>query len=81
MQLPVMYSAPYSYSTAPVESAFAALKLGELNPEHMPTGKKSISNVAQLVEKRLAAIPRTVAVKYWHHAVLGHYSYLCYERL
>lgn len=81
MELPVMYSAPYSYTTAPVESAFAALKLGELNPERLPTGKKSLSHVAEMVEQRLAAIPRSTAIRYWHHSVLGHYSYLCYERL
>ena len=40
MELPIIYSAPYSYSTAPVERAFAALKLGDLNPDRLPTGKK-----------------------------------------
>ena len=40
MQLPIMYSGPYSYSTAPIELLFSALKLGELNPERLPTGKK-----------------------------------------
>ena len=36
----ILYSGPYSYSAAPVELAFAALKLGELNPDRLPTGKK-----------------------------------------
>ena len=40
MGLPIMFSAPYCYSTAPIELVFAALKLGELNPERLPTGKK-----------------------------------------
>ena len=40
MKLPIIYSAPYSYTTAPVEKAFAALKFGDLNPERLPTGKK-----------------------------------------
>ena len=40
MQLPVIYSGPYSYSGAPIELVFAALKLGDLNPERLPTGKK-----------------------------------------
>ena len=31
MQLPVMYTAPYSYSSSPIETLFAHLKLGELN--------------------------------------------------
>ena len=40
MELPICYSAPYCYSTAPIELLFAALKFGELNPERLPTGKK-----------------------------------------
>ena len=36
----IMYSGPYCYSTAPVELVFAALKLGDLNPDRLPTGKK-----------------------------------------
>ena len=54
MQLPVIYSAPYCYSTAPVELAFSALKLGDLNPERLPTGKKSLSHVTDLVGRRLS---------------------------
>ena len=61
--------------------AFAALKLGELNPDKLPTGKKSLSYVAQMVVKRLVAIPRPVACRYWHHAILGHFGYLSYEQL
>ena len=38
--LNIMYSGPYSYSAAPVELAFAALKFGDLNPDRLPTGKK-----------------------------------------
>ena len=40
MQLQVIWSAPYSYSTAPIELLFGGLKLGELNPDKLPTGKK-----------------------------------------
>ena len=40
LELKVMWSAPYSYSTAPIEMVFSVLKLGELNPEGIPTGKK-----------------------------------------
>ena len=40
MELPISYSGPYCYSTAPIERLFAALKLGDLNPERLPTGKK-----------------------------------------
>ena len=81
MGLPIIYSGPYCYASAPIELMFAALKLGELNPERQPTGKKSLSNIAEMVEKRLSEVPRSVAIRYWHHAVLGLYGYLYYERL
>ena len=31
MQIPIMYTAPYSYSASPIETLFSMLKLGELN--------------------------------------------------
>ena len=40
MNMPIMYTGPYSYSSAPAELVFAALKLGDLNPDRQPTGKK-----------------------------------------
>ena len=40
MQLPVMFTAPYSYSAAPIELLWSSLKLGELNPERLSTGKR-----------------------------------------
>ena len=40
LELEVIWSAPYSYSTAPIETVFATLKFGELNPDQRPTGKK-----------------------------------------
>ena len=63
------------------ELVFAALKLGDLNPSRLPTGKRSLTNVANMVGARLAAIPRSVAIKYWHHIVPSLYAYLYYERL
>ena len=40
LELSVIWSAPYSYDTAPIELVFAHLKFGELNEEEFPTGKK-----------------------------------------
>jgi len=40
LELQVIWSGPYSYSTAPIEMVFGALKFGELNPNKKPTGKK-----------------------------------------
>ena len=38
--IPTVYSAPYSYSTAPIELLFSGLKRGNLNPGKDPLGKK-----------------------------------------
>ena len=40
LELQVIWSGPYSYSTAPIEMVFGILKFGELNPEKKATGKK-----------------------------------------
>ena len=40
MQLPVMFTAPYSYSSSPIETLFAHLKLGDINPARESMGKK-----------------------------------------
>ena len=40
LQIEVIWSAPYSYSTAAIETVFATLKFGELNPDKHPCGKK-----------------------------------------
>ena len=40
LELTVIWSGPYSYSTAPIETVFAALKFGQLNQDRKPTGKK-----------------------------------------
>ena len=81
LRLPIIYSGPYSYTSAPAEQVFAALKFGDLNPMRLPTGKKSLTNIVEMVESRLSEIPQSVRVRYWHHAVLGLYSYLYFERL
>ena len=40
LKLDIIFSAPYSYSAAPIELVFAALKLGDINPGRRSTGKK-----------------------------------------
>ena len=36
----VILSAPYSYDTAPAELLFAYFKRDQINPDHLPTGRK-----------------------------------------
>ena len=36
----VIYTGPYSYSGVPIELLFSGLKLGDLNPQKQPTGKR-----------------------------------------
>ena len=81
IELPVIFSGPYSYSTAPAELVFAALKLGDLNPERLPTGKRGLTNLANMVGNKLASIARSTRIRYWHHCSINLYSYLYYERL
>ena len=40
MRIQVIWSGPYSYSSAPIELLFGGLKFGELNPERLPVGKR-----------------------------------------
>jgi len=40
LNLSLIFSGPYSYSAAPIELLFAGLKMGELNPDRFPTGKR-----------------------------------------
>jgi len=40
LDLQVIWSGPYSYSTAPIETVFSVLKFGQLNQDRKPTGKK-----------------------------------------
>ena len=40
LEITVIFSGPYSYSAAPIERLFSALKDGEINPEKLPTGKQ-----------------------------------------
>ena len=42
MNLPIIFSGPFSYAAAAVETVFAALKFGDLNPDRLPTGKKYV---------------------------------------
>ena len=39
-KVPIMYLGPYSYSTAPCELFFAMFKRADINPRHVPAGKK-----------------------------------------
>ncbi len=48
LDLQVIWSGPYSYSTAPIETVFATLNFGELNPDRKGTGKKVSLNILVL---------------------------------
>ena len=42
---------------------------------------RSLSYIVDMVGQRLADIPRSTRVSYWHHMVPNFYGYLYYERL
>ena len=38
--LKIIYSGPYGYSASPIEMLFGGLKVGEINPQLLTTGKR-----------------------------------------
>ena len=45
LNVPIMMSGPYSYEAAPCELFFAAFKRADINPTHVPLGKKHFDRV------------------------------------
>jgi len=39
-QVPIMFTGPHSYAASPVELFFAHFKRADINPRHLPLGKK-----------------------------------------
>ena len=40
LRIPVLYTGPHSYDASPVELLFAAFKSRDINPSHVPQGKR-----------------------------------------
>jgi len=40
LHIPVLFTGPHSYAAVPIELWFAAFKADDINPRHLPTGKK-----------------------------------------
>ena len=40
LHIPVLFTGPHSYAAVPIELWFAAFKADNINPRHLPTGKK-----------------------------------------
>lgn len=40
LDLPIMFSGPNSYASSPCELFFAAFKSQDINPQHLPAGKR-----------------------------------------
>ena len=75
----VIYSGPYSYSTAPAELLFAHFKKGQLNPRDALTGKKSLHEIrARVVEKAKTIRPANIMM-FWHHCIEQLFKYLVFE--
>ena len=81
MGLPFIQSGPYSYSGAPIERLFSAVKLHELNPQRLPTGKRSLHFIRDMVVERLRQIPISQRAAYWHNSTLHHFRYVCLEKI
>ena len=44
LRLPILFTAPHSYDAAPIELLFAAFKSKDINPWHVPQGKRYVAN-------------------------------------
>jgi len=75
----VIYSGPYSYTTAPCELLFAHFKRGELNPGKLPTGKGALLEVKERVVAKAKTIRPGNIMMFWHHCLSQLYSYLVFE--
>ena len=40
LNIPVLFTGPHSYDAAPIELLFAAFKSNDINPRHVPSGKR-----------------------------------------
>ena len=40
LRIPMLFSGPYSYDASPVELLYAAFKSDDVNPRHVPMGKR-----------------------------------------
>ena len=40
LDIPILFTGPHSYSAVPIEIWFAHFKRSDINPRHVPTGKK-----------------------------------------
>lgn len=40
LEMPILFTGPYSYDASPIELLFAAFKSSDLNPRHLLTGKR-----------------------------------------
>ena len=40
LHIPAMIAGPYGFDVMPAETVFSLLKAGDLNPLHIPTGKR-----------------------------------------
>ena len=42
LKIPMLFTGPHSYDGAPVELLFAAFKADDVNPNHVPQGKRYV---------------------------------------
>ena len=79
--LTVIQSGPYSFSGAPIELLFSALKFNELNEGRLPTGKRSLHLIRNMVVEQLRRVPVSQRAAYWHHSTGHLYRYVSLQKI
>ena len=70
----------FCYS-APIETWFALLKTGDLNPQGIQVGKRKFKALAELLMAKAAAIKQSTIVKLWRRSVLALFNYLALKKV
>ena len=71
-----------SYTTAPCELWFSALKRGrDLNPNALPLSKGAFTDIVQMVIEQALMIPLAYRILFWRHCTQHLYRYLGYQEM
>jgi len=50
LKIPMLFSAPHSFDAVPIELLFASFKSDDVNPNHLPQGKRYVVNIQYVLK-------------------------------
>ena len=67
--------------SAPIETWFALLKTGDLNPHGVKVGKRRFKELASLLMTKATTIKQSTVVRLWHRSVLALFNYVVLKKV